>query len=126
MAAEGWQRTAPTSFGKSGFNGAAAGWPRKDVQRENILLVMGGLQWGRGRMAAEGVRIKRVGCCGSRFNGAAAGWPRKAQDCARMASAEARLQWGRGRMAAEGRTCLRALSSPSQLQWGRGRMAAEG
>ena len=42
-------------IGGVGVNGAAAGWPRKG---KNADLHGGGIelrQWGRGRMAAEGV-----------------------------------------------------------------------
>ena len=36
------------------FNGAAAGWPRKAGVDTSAMLLMWQLQWGRGRMAAEG------------------------------------------------------------------------
>ena len=62
------------------FNGAAAGWPRKVVMQIDRLVPKFELQWGRGRMAAEGsVPRRRV-------------------------VGEGGLQWGRGRMAAEGWT----------------------
>ena len=35
------------------------------------------LQWGRGRMAAEGARARGAWLSVACFNGAAAGWPRK-------------------------------------------------
>ena len=108
-------------------------------------------QWGRGRMAAEGL----LSCSPCRtctgVNGAAAGWPRKARAPGRHLQLGRERQWGRGRMAAEGRgarrrrPCVpaasmgprpdgrgralnRAISLPSydRRQWGRGRMAAEG
>ena len=68
-----------TGAGARGFNGAAAGWPRKDVKPHVLCvilirasmgprpdgrgriyplfvgIVMFPLQWGRGRMAAEGM-----------------------------------------------------------------------
>ena len=77
MAAEG-NHAAPTSFERGRFNGAAAGWPRKGVGHDLAIngkhqasmgprpdgrgriypifigVVMMPLQWGRGRMAAEG------------------------------------------------------------------------
>ena len=100
MAAEGriWARDAKR---RRSFNGAAAGWPRKVVA---FLIALGSvlLQWGRGRMAAEG------GQCGKRF---------RAQEW---------LQWGRGRMAAEGVAPGPLRTAGVGLQWGRGRMAAEG
>ena len=80
-AAAGWPRKAGSCVQRGWrairVNGAAAGWPRK-AGRPFIppRLVM--LQWGRGRMAAEG-----------------------AEEQARTRRATAR-QWGRGRMAAEG------------------------
>ena len=84
------------------------------------------LQWGRGRMAAEGAARPPRGPIGPAFNGAAAGWPRKAMDCASPAAPRG-LQWGRGRMAAEGRLFCHCGGGRRQcLQWGRGRMAAEG
>ena len=99
MAAEGG-RGAGIGKGCGGFNGAAAGWPRK-VGGEARGHRNVELQWGRGRMAAEGPpKTKRYGddrfaSMGPRpdgrgrtelpaniaqtvcFNGAAAGWPRK-------------------------------------------------
>ena len=60
------------------------------------------LQWGRGRMAAEGAAHDGL--------------------CRRVEL----LQWGRGRMAAEGRKVMGATEENPVLQWGRGRMAAEG
>ena len=82
------------------FNGAAAGWPRKALRRHVYLpghspsmgprpdgrgrpcssrasAETAALQWGRGRMAAEGA-CAAPNCDDScTFNGAAAGWPRK-------------------------------------------------
>ena len=109
-AAAGWPRKAGTRQRSrcwaGSFNGAAAGWPRKACRvpsyarevrasmgprpdgrgRDVSALVQvayGGLQWGRGRMAAEG------------------------GECVGGGGAECGLQWGRGRMAAEGRQSRR-------------------
>ena len=47
--------------------------------RTAIYPLFIGLQWGRGRMAAEGLKWQRRGGeSATSFNGAAAGWPRKA------------------------------------------------
>ena len=107
-------------------NGAAAGWPRK--ARHNLVnaRIEEGRQWGRGRMAAEGLRptpppppaprrqwgrgrMAAEGvvppdhvACLIGVNGAAAGWPRKACPCWYSSSCGRGRQWGRGRMAAEG------------------------
>ena len=145
------------SPGTLAFNGAAAGWPRK-AGRHRVRPRRHGpsmgprpdgrgrrrrrgrreaaphLQWGRGRMAAEGCNSrtrrrataafngaaagwprKAAASCSSTasaptFNGAAAGWPRKGRPPAMPARAEA-LQWGRGRMAAEGVARARAPAS---------------
>ena len=83
------------------------------------------LQWGRGRMAAEGRGRRQARPPEPRFNGAAAGWPRKAHAPAPR-HAHRQLQWGRGRMAAEGLAAVGFWLTPRALQWGRGRMAAEG
>ena len=82
-------------------NGAAAGWPRKEYAAARSMRLVKTRQWGRGRMAAEGMREMRMrrGQIASmgprpdgrgrlyspfhcltiswRVNGAAAGWPRK-------------------------------------------------
>ena len=60
------------------------------------------LQWGRGRMAAEGTSCRRAHPLHIGFNGAAAGWPRKVRGGGRAHPLPFLLQWGRGRMAAEG------------------------
>ena len=56
-AAAGWPRKGQYQVigfrAVSGFNGAAAGWPRKDEMQKKTW-VRKQLQWGRGRMAAEG------------------------------------------------------------------------
>ena len=109
-------------------NGAAAGWPRKAFWTTVGASEGDKRQWGRGRMAAEGVRTS--------------------QDL----YAALERQWGRGRMAAEGARhvrnarAVRAASmgprpdgrgrltllgreearKEQERQWGRGRMAAEG
>ena len=105
-AAAGWPRkgalrAAPRRRHRC-FNGAAAGWPRKapspPARRRCCTL----LQWGRGRMAAEGVSIGPHCACAETFNGAAAGWPRKGRMNELGFKTKKILQWGRGRMAAEG------------------------
>ena len=132
------------------FNGAAAGWPRKDVSPRGKSLqyvTFNGAAAGWPRKACRlgtGMPFRRP------FNGAAAGWPRKAIVPVRTDPRKFSLQWGRGRMAAEGspRSSTPAwgraasmgprpdgrgrpfgvltFSFGSSLQWGRGRMAAEG
>ena len=78
MAAEGGALFA-LEGAADGFNGAAAGWPRKvPLAVFGLCRLLEELQWGRGRMAAEGTIT-------------GAGFFRND-----------RLQWGRGRMAAEG------------------------
>ena len=114
-AATGWPRKACAashhlSFSRA-FNGAATGWPRKAGIRAG-RRVIGSLQWGRDRMAAEGdpavhaidgdispsmgPRPDGRGRPGRRqrqparlhaFNGAATGWPRKGPACVPMRSA---------------------------------------
>ena len=101
MAAEGMSKYAPVLIALR-FNGAAAGWPRKARFAVRFQEITQPLQWGRGRMAAEGAlsdgrrrtleqlqwgrgRMAAEGWTGPLaarpkvcFNGAAAGWPRKA------------------------------------------------
>ena len=91
-----------------------------------IGLTVAVLQWGRGRMAAEGSRSRRQIRVPLGFNGAAAGWPRKGDQASTAPGERIELQWGRGRMAAEGGDALECLRTLPRLQWGRGRMAAEG
>ena len=134
----------------AGVNGAAAGWPRKAFQGPHGGAVMAERQWGRGRMAAEGVDKSRCISLACRcVNGAAAGWPRKGampgsppppnsasmgprpdgrgRAGPQLAGAEPpRRQWGRGRMAAEGLRPAEFSPLRRRRQWGRGRMAAEG
>ena len=64
-------------------------WGRGRMAAEGVELIVEidgswQLQWGRGRMAAEGGQIT-VNYSGSLdgFNGAAAGWPRKADSLCR-------------------------------------------
>ena len=153
-AAAGWPRKENQlrefRYSVSGFNGAAAGWPRKVRATQSSRASYGRLQWGRGRMAAEGGLVGGSGSGRPGFNGAAAGWPRKAPRGACPAwpapasmgprpdgrgrhmkgagddEGYEELQWGRGRMAAEGRRRRRRIAGRPELQWGRGRMAAEG
>ena len=152
-AAAGWPRKAFANGrrrrrGRS-FNGAAAGWPRKADFSGNGQRACLMLQWGRGRMAAEGYKERGEEKLDWGFNGAAAGWPRKdgrrhvlrdlkpsfngaaagwprkgAVEVVRLALGG--LQWGRGRMAAEGLIAADRRRRLHRLQWGRGRMAAEG
>ena len=130
-AAAGWPRKVaagrPPFAPNSRFNGAAAGWPRKADAWAIIKIGTMQLQWGRGRMAAEGGkgRLDRRRSP-RRFNGAAAGWPRKGGHANAGLRGNAGLQWGRGRMAAEGGEYLGRRFGVLLLQWGRGRMAAEG
>ena len=124
MAAEG--RRQRERAGQPGrFNGAAAGWPRKDYDHSRPTAQGARLQWGRGRMAAEGGRGARrerepVASMGPRPDG------RGRRRAASRPAASLTLQWGRGRMAAEGRALAIFGVAPLELQWGRGRMAAEG
>ena len=124
MAAEG-KRAHGGPIGPPCVNGAATGWPRKGLcppqcpcrpsasmgprpdgrGRVNALseivqhLVR---QWGRDRMAAEGVE-------------------------AYVDSVRRDLrQWGRDRMAAEGSQAVDLYCGVPERQWGRDRMAAEG
>ena len=133
----------------NGFNGAAAGWPRKGIRRINALDPIFRLQWGRGRMAAEGKGRRKGGVRIACFNGAAAGWPRKvsvrvARGLPYYSFNGAAAGWPRKVVGPErapeiqsasmgprpdgrGRQSRPSPLGPSlQLQWGRGRMAAEG
>ena len=130
-------------------NGAAAGWPRKVPTVRRLMRKAIGRQWGRGRMAAEGLdpavsqvagrlrqwgrgRMAAEGAAAEpqstkdeRVNGAAAGWPRKVVSPRRShprhpASMGPRPD-GRGR--ARHADLILAVF---ERQWGRGRMAAEG
>ena len=125
---DGRGRSSPSPWSSASapdVNGAAAGWPRKDAFDSSPMLNLL-RQWGRGRMAAEGKRLKdsamtkglrqwgrgrmaaeglhgRAGCAGAgHVNGAAAGWPRKVPPWTAAWLCGAARQWGRGRMAAEG------------------------
>ena len=74
------------------------------------------LQWGRGRMAAEGrARRPRRPRPPARFNGAAAGWPRKGGPAPWALTDVNGLQWGRGRMAAEGLPAAPAVAALSHF-----------
>ena len=150
MAAEGavWRSTFKTP--RTGFNGAAAGWPRKDGKRSTAEEIAGMLQWGRGRMAAEGARGLSGGAyrprasMGPRPDGRGRlarepGHPRRGiasmgprPDGRGRGLSELGARWrgsasmgprpdGRGRLIS--RPCLDFYFP---LQWGRGRMAAEG
>ena len=131
-------------------NGAATGWPRKaplscmlsnaplprqwgrdrmaaeGVDAGNSYQTRKSRQWGRDRMAAEGRHRPPSGCTGSCVNGAATGWPRKALHW--------RSCWGSARRvngAATGwpRKAVRRGDPEPEVrtrQWGRDRMAAEG
>ena len=84
-------------------NGAAAGWPRKAGERLADFIFWAERQWGRGRMAAEGVLLHDVlvrrgeASMGPRPDGRGKSLILGAQ----LDDAHLR-QWGRGRMAAEG------------------------
>ena len=81
---DGRGRASPSSLPSShvwSFNGAAAGWPRKAPLCPPATCAGCRLQWGRGRMAAEGNRKAQSPPPPHCFNGAAAGWPRK--ECSR-------------------------------------------
>ena len=108
------------------------------------------LQWGRGRMAAEGPEITQVsGRRDASMGPRPDGRGRLVADHSIMC--KSKLQWGRGRMAAEGdrpdrireanpcasmgprpdgrgrgRVSKEWFEARARLQWGRGRMAAEG
>ena len=71
------------------------------------------LQWGRDRMAAEGCRLCRRQRVPASFNGAATGWPRKVGRALAVHQAFLELQWGRDRMAAEGGKRSRPVRSCS-------------
>ena len=101
MAAEGPESPPPTSRPSTSFNGAAAGWPRKGVADHLLRRGVQQLQWGRGRMAAEGSPLsavygRPVASMGPRPDGRGRIRPRTAS------TPTTALQWGRGRMAAEG------------------------
>ena len=68
---------------------------------ERLADMVDALQWGRGRMAAEGFSPRAFTRRTISFNGAAAGWPRKGDLRGRRRLDRRELQWGRGRMAAE-------------------------
>ena len=108
------------------FNGAAAWWPRKGPGP--MLDARSGheLQWGRGLVAAEGLREIGGTPHPYGFNGAAAWWPRKVCWESSWSSSSSSLQWGRGLVAAEGRAIAPMKLPAMPLQWGRGLVAAEG
>src|SRR5947199_284169 len=106
------------------FNGAAAGWLRKqgsfnDVakprflawSRSRVAAETSGdlrrmfavicLQWSRSRVAAETSRKRSIGSRSMTFNGAAAGWLRKRGDAQIRQMIAESLQWSRSRVAAE-------------------------
>src|SRR6266540_1399115 len=82
------------------------------------------LQWGRGRSAAESHCQEPARRISSGFNGAAADQPRRAAPGVKRSLA-LRLQWGRGRSAAERPIYMDFRTISVRLQWGRGRSAAE-
>ena len=102
MAAEGCWPFSMQSMHPPGFNGAAAGWPRKAAGRR------------AGRYCHDEASM------GPRPDGRGRGVPGQA------IRPDNELQWGRGRMAAEGRAAPLHSDATRVLQWGRGRMAAEG
>jgi len=110
-----------------GFNGAAAGQPRKGRVRACAWRGILRLQWGRGWTAAEGTMQVQVLRHNHGFNGAAAGQPRKARAERLAREFGLPLQWGRGWTAAEGRrraaaaACCGAASMGPRLD-SRGRM----
>ena len=133
MAAEGCMPDADRRLLKIASMGPRPDGRGRLANAEIALMALNGLQWGRGRMAAEGAngwrrcptcdgfngaaagwpRKVRKACLAqplvARFNGAAAGWPRKDVYTAKDAARNGMLQWGRGRMAAEGMTPLSTL-----------------
>ena len=108
------------------FFGAGGVRPRKWRVRLKARRREVGLQWGRGRSAAEmTVGVWPPAAASTRFNGAAAVRPRK---YVRMTCPPVRadvLQWGRGRSAAEISIYAAPARMSEALQWGRGRSAAE-
>ena len=124
MAAEG-SALLVWSWVLMSFNGAAAGWPRKEVAaglpQQGVMPSMGPRPDGRGRGFQAGLQAAgQDPSMGPRPDGGGR-VPRR-----QRLSEDGHLQWGRGRMAAEGRTCTHLRSAGWTLQWGRGRMAAEG
>ena len=131
MAAEGRFHTEGRT-GDLGVNGAAAGWPRKVAVIAGAHAFKIGRQWGRGRMAAEGIDAFLPGgklCLASMGPRPDGRGRRRAVGACRRRD-QRRRQWGRGRMAAEGsRPPLTTPASGSTASMGprpdgRGRMPA--
>ena len=154
-AAAGWPRKVPRPTPslrrRPSFNGAAAGWPRKvrfaviPVARQALL------QWGRGRMAAEGGarggegNVAYRASMGPRPDGRGR-WSARGGAARPLLASMGPRPDGRGRCAAclssfyfpcasmgprpDGRGRLQrpqvGCATSHRLQWGRGRMAAEG
>ena len=80
-AATGWPRKAGSAASSSawiaGVNGAATGWPRKAIISCLTSVGTPWRQWGRDRMAAEGLSLAAARTPAMSVNGAATGWPRK-------------------------------------------------
>ena len=67
-------------------------WGRGRMAAEGVLAIFSPSrklmrQWGRGRMAAEGRMASRISMSAFCVNGAAAGWPRKAVEIAGIVNA---------------------------------------